>query len=87
MPLNTKIGGPARYIKGREAICLTNNQNRHIYKKVELESIINIETIEEIMADRLDNNNNLDGDGVNPCHKIIKNKVEKENTITSLMEQ
>ena len=47
MPLNTKIGGPTRYIKDREAICLTNDQARHIYKKVESERIVNIDTVKQ----------------------------------------
>ena len=66
-----------------------NDQARHIYKKVESESIVNVDTIkQEIEADKLDNNNNnLDEDIINPYHKIITNKVEKENTITSQMEQ
>ena len=43
---------------------------------------------QEIEADKLDkNNNNLDKDEVNPYHKILTNKVEKENIITSQMEQ
>ena len=83
-----KIGGQARYIKDKEAICLMNDQARHIYKKVESESIINKETIkQEIETDRLDNNNNLDGDKVNPYYEIIMNKVEKDNTITLQMKQ
>ena len=46
----------------KEAICLMNDQARHIYKKVESESIINIDTInQEREADKL-NNNNLEED-------------------------
>ena len=82
LPLNTKIGGPVRYIEDKKAICLTNNQARHIYKKVESESVVNIETIkQEIEADKLDE------DEVNPYHEIITNEVEKENIITSQKEQ
>ena len=59
LPLNTKIGGLARYIKDREAICLMSDQGRHIYKMVESESIVNIERTKlKIEADKLDNNNN-----------------------------
>ena len=28
-----KIGGPTRYIENKEAICLTNDQASHVYKK------------------------------------------------------
>ena len=47
MPLNTKIGGQARYIKDKEAICLTEDQARHIYKKVKLENIVSVDTIKQ----------------------------------------
>ena len=50
--------------------------------------MVNIETIkQEIDPDKLDINNNLDEDEVNPYHEIITNKVEKENIITLQMEQ
>ena len=48
---------------------------------------------QDMEADNLDknnnnnNNNNLDEGEVNPYHKIITNKVEKEDIITSQMEQ
>ena len=52
--LNTKIGGAVKYVKDRETICLTNDQARYIYKKVESESIVNIDTIkQEIEEDKL----------------------------------
>ena len=35
LPLKSKIGGPVRYVKGRENICLTLDQAKCIYKKVE----------------------------------------------------
>ena len=88
MPLNAKIGVPTRYIKEREAICLMNDQARHIYKKVESESIANVDTIKQsIKADKLDNNSNLEEDEINPCLEIITNKVEKDNAFISQMEQ
>ena len=56
--------------------------------KVESESIANIETIkQEIEADRLDNSDKLDKEEINPYYKIITNKVEGENTITSQIKQ
>ena len=32
-PLKSKIGGPVRYVKDRENICLTWKQAKYIYKK------------------------------------------------------
>ena len=87
MPLNTKIAGPVTYTKDKETICLTDDQARHIYKKVESEGIVNIDTIkQEIEEDEL-YCNNIDEDEVNPYHEIITNKVENENIITIQMEQ
>ena len=91
MPLNTKIDGLARYIKGGEAICLMEDQTRHIYKKIESENIVNVDTIkQEIEADKLGHDNNYlaeeEGE-INSYHEIITNKVEKDNTFISQMEQ
>ena len=47
MPLNTKIGRPATYAKEKESACLTNDQARHICKKVELEGVVNVDTIKQ----------------------------------------
>ena len=56
MPLNKKIGGPARYIKDRDAICVMNDPARQIYKVAESENIINVDTIkQEIETDKVDN--------------------------------
>ena len=58
LPLNTKIGGPVRCVKDKENMCLTMDQARHIYKKIELEGIANVETIkQEIEEDKLSKNN------------------------------
>ena len=35
--LKHKIGGPVKYIKDKETICLMDDQDRHIYKMVESE--------------------------------------------------
>ena len=60
-----------------------------IFIKGGIRNIVNVDTVkQEIEADKLDNNNNnLEEDKINPYHEIITNKVEKENTITSQMEQ
>ena len=53
-PLNTKIGGSVKCVRDKEYICLATDQARHIYKKVELEGIVNIDTIkQEIEEDKL----------------------------------
>ena len=70
-----------------ETTCLTNDQARHIYKKVELEGVVNIDTIkQEIEEDKL-GKDNIDDDEIKPYHNIIINIIDKENIITSQMEQ
>ena len=88
MPLKSKIGGLVRYVKDRENICLTADQAKYIYKKVEQESIVNVETIkQEIEDDRLDQDNTDNEEEVNPYQNIIVNEFDRENIITSQMEQ
>ena len=67
MPLKLKIGGPVRYVKDREHICLTTDQAKYIYKKVEQEGIVNVETIKwEIEYDRINKDNIENEEEVNP---------------------
>ena len=81
-----KIEGPVKYVKNKETIFLTNDQARHIYKKVETEGVVNVGTInQEIVEDKL-GRNNID-DEVNPYHEIITGNIDKENIITLHMEQ
>ena len=47
MPLNANISGQTNYIKDKEAICLTENQAGHFYKKAETWKVINIDTIKQ----------------------------------------
>ena len=77
MPLNTKIGGQTRYIKDKAAICLTDNQARHVYKKVESGSIINIDTIKQEIEQDIDKIDDTSGK-INPYCNIIVNKAEEE---------
>ena len=55
---------------------MTNDQGRHIYKKVESVGVVNVDTIkQEIEEDTLGRNNI---DEVNPYHEIITNNIYKE---------
>ena len=47
LPLSTEIGGPVKCVKDTENIHLTTDQARHVYKKVELEGIVNVDTIKQ----------------------------------------
>ena len=69
LPL-TKKGGlvrfekNVRYIPDKEQKCFTEDQARHIYKEVEMDEIINIETIKEEIEDE----------------KMMRNKINEEDT-------
>ena len=70
----------------KEILCLSDDQAKHVYKKVETEGIINVDTIkQETEEDTL--GRNTDKDEVNPYHEIITNKVQKEDITTTQMEQ
>ena len=67
-------------------MCLIKDQARHIYKKVESEGIVNVDTIrQEIEEDKL-SKDNID-DEENPYHNIIINNIDRDNASTSQMEQ
>ena len=79
LPLNTKLGGPVECVKDKENICLTTDQARYIYSKVELEGIVNVDTIkQEIEEDKFSKNNIDDEKEVHPYHNIIINNVDRE---------
>ena len=59
---------------------------RHIYKKVELGGVINVDAVKQEIEDKL-GKDNIDDDKVNPHHNIIINNIDKENLITKQMEQ
>ena len=85
LSLNMKIDGP-RYAKDNEAICLTKDQARHIYKKVESEGVVNVATMkQEIEEDKL-RKDDIE-DEINPYQNIIINNVYRDNPDTSQMEQ
>ena len=46
-----KIGGPVKCVQNKENICLTTDHARHIYKKLELEGIVNVDTIKQEIED------------------------------------
>ena len=69
LPLNTGKGGPVRYVKHKEAKCLTEDQARHIYKKVESDSMVNVNTIKQEIEDDKLTRGKMDDDEINPYQK------------------
>ena len=90
MPLNANIRGQIRSHKHKyeENIYLTEDQPRHIYKKVESGNIININTLkQEIDQDQELNRLDDTSRDINPYKELIVNNAEKVETVLSQMEQ
>ena len=92
MPLSQKLGGNSKEaeVNRNDSIgsCLTPKQTEYIYRKVELGSLINKNTMKEEMdpdieLDRMDDNS---GDE-NPYRELIVNNAGKVETMLSQMEQ
>ena len=75
-----------KHIKDKATKYLTEDQAEHIYKKVELGSIININTIKQEMDQDLDRLDDTSGE-INPYWEIIVNKAVRDNIILSQMKQ
>ena len=73
MPIGSKTGGEIKYIKNREAMCLTEQQANHVYKKVEEGGIVNVNTLQQELEQGIDREDD------NPYKRVILNKVYKQN--------
>ena len=84
--MNSKKGLPVRYVKDRKAICLTEEQKKYIYKKVELGGEINVDT----MKQEIDNENltatKTEEEEINPYHKVVLNNMYKDEIKTVQIE-
>ena len=88
LPLKLSSAGPVQYVKDRESKCLTSDEARYIYKKVENNDLVNVEiNKQEIEEDRLDNGNEPEEE--NLYQDMIINNFEKNdvNGSISQMEQ
>ena len=93
MPISQKLGGNSKKvgIDRNDSLgknCLSSKQTEYIYKKVELGSLINKNTMKEekdpgIELDRMDDNS---GDE-NPYKELIVNNAGKIENTLSQMEQ
>ena len=75
----TKVLGIYQTKKQR---CLTENQARHVYEKVEMDKVINVETMkQEIEDDKITRNrlNQKDTTETNPYQMVILNNMYKDN--------
>ena len=80
------LGRTVQFIQDRKNVCLISDEASYIYKKVETDSLVNVETIkQEIEEDGLDNDNEAE----NPDQNVINNDFDRFNVHvnTSQMEQ
>ena len=71
-----------RCIQDKEQRCLTEDKARHVYKKVEMDKVINVETMkQEIEDDKITRNrlNEEDTTETNPYQMVILNKVYEDD--------
>ena len=87
LPLKSKIGGPVRYAKDWEKICLNTDQAKYIYKRSEQEGIVNVETIKQEIEDDKLNKDDIDNEEeANPYQNIIISDFNRENIVASQKE-
>ena len=90
MPLSTNIDGQTLPNKCgyEEGKYLTEEQARHVYKKIELGSIVNTDTLwQEIEQEwELSKTDDTSRD-MSPYRELIVNNAEKVETVLSQMEQ
>ena len=88
IPLSTNTGGQVNCSKPKDNQCLTEEQARHIYKKVESGSIINADTLQQEIEQEREFSRIDDTSGhINPYKELIVNSVEKIEPILTQMEQ
>ena len=73
MPIRSKTGGEIKYIKNREASCLTEKQANHVYKKVEEDKIVTVNTLPKEL------DKGIDREDDNPYKRVLLNNVYKKN--------
>ena len=73
--------------KNRNAMCLTEDQTRYIYKKVEQGSNLNTETMkQEIEQEKMTEMKPSEENEANPYQKVVLNNVHKDKIKTEQME-
>ena len=88
MPLNANIGGKPKSLQIQDRNFLTEDQARHVYRKVESGNVINIDTLKQEI-DQDEELNRLDDTSryINPYRELIDNNAEKVETVLLQMEQ
>ena len=88
LPLDFRIGGQSRDSHPTVEQYLTRDQARHIYKKVETEGIINVDTVKhEVEQEKQLNSMDDESREVNPYRELVVNNAEKTEMQKTQMEQ
>ena len=88
LPLDFRIGGQSRDSHPTVGQYLTRDQARHIYKKVKMGGIINVDTVEhEIEQEKQMSQMDDDSGEVNPYRELVINNAEKIEMQKTQMEQ
>ena len=88
LPLSPKIGGQINNNKPKDDQYLTEEQARHVYRKIELGGIINADTLcQEIGQERELNRIDDTNEETNPYKELIVNNVEKIEPLMTQLEQ
>ena len=88
LPLDSRIGGQGRDNHPTVGQCLTRQQARYIYRKVETGEIINTGMMEqEIEQEKQLNKTDDKGGEINPYQELIVNNAEKIEPLMTQMEQ
>ena len=83
-PLNANICGQSNPIKDKETKYLTEDHVKHIYEKIELRSVLNIDT--DTMKPEIEQDLNRLNDttgGINKYQELIVNNAKKHDKILS----
>ena len=84
LPVDSRKGGNVTYI--RNAICLTEDQTRYIYKRVEQGSNLNTETMKQEIKQVKIAQIKPSSENENFCQKVVLNNVYKDENKTVQME-
>ena len=88
LPLDFRIGGQSRDSHPTVGQYLTRDQTKYVYKKVEMEEMINVDTIQQEIEQEMQLNRMDDGNGeINPYRELIVNNMEKIEPPMTQMEQ
>ena len=86
LPFNSKTGGDVKYIKDKDTTCLTEDQMRYKYEKVEQGNNLNIETMKQEIEQETVAKTETNRENDNPYQKVVLNKVYQDEKETMQME-